>query len=794
MRHTPLLLAVTASLLGGAAAHGGHHHAPDHLRRAAAAATSSARTNWQEEAAINSSTAECVPYTIPQTAALRARYPTGWITADLNYTGVTDYDKQVYADLEKNIPDIPVRQINANGSSFINTGYNSTDPDCWWSWSMCTTPKLAGLEPDVSKCDEPMSWGFTLDDGPNCSHNATNTQAFAELYYAKKVIKDILGITVRCWRPPYGDVDDRIRYIASQLDMTTQLWNRDTDDWDYANIGIAQVETNYQDFIAQGKNGTFKYNGAIVLTHELDNETMSLSEKYLPEIQSTFTGGVLPVAVCQNNTQPYIEQNNQYVYPNYAQWMAGTRTVSIAAPTAVSTDITLSFSTAASATGASGSATATGTGASGTSEALSVAVGELLELYPLLRCCVIDEKTRQPKYEVREVAVGEVLKVEASGSASVEELLERCLGEGPKMDVTKAPLWRVVLHQTDSGDRIALYANHVISDGGGLKALFGELLALISASPPKLSSSSTIPPTQESSYDMRPSYRFIAGVISNELVVPLLPFFLRSKPPPPFLPPPSTPPYLQCTCVTLNTFPASTVAALKATGKAHGVDTLHPLLHTCAIVALYLSHSSNISFTSTPATIGSITPMSLRDASLGHPTATGNFVSAFDHISHLTPSTTFTSLARSYASQLASPLVRQTAKWELGMMAWIPDPELKPDAERTGWEEFLEKKKDQERPFKREVEISNLGVLGECGWEGKGVDVDVAWAQSASPIGSNLGVNAISIKGGALTLSTVWREGAVPKDVAEGFQAKLQQVVEKVAGGIDEKVTVNSFV
>jgi hypothetical protein len=39
----------------------------------------------------------------------------------------------------------------------------------------------------------------------------TNEQAFAELYYSKKAIHGVLGITVQCWRPPYGDVDDRIR-------------------------------------------------------------------------------------------------------------------------------------------------------------------------------------------------------------------------------------------------------------------------------------------------------------------------------------------------------------------------------------------------------------------------------------------------------------------------------------------------------------------------------------------------------------------------------------------------------
>lgn len=36
---------------------------------------------------------------------------------------------------------------------------------------------------------------------------------------------------------------------------------------------------------------------------ELDGETMSLNEEFLPNIIKQFTGGVMPVAVCTNNTQ-----------------------------------------------------------------------------------------------------------------------------------------------------------------------------------------------------------------------------------------------------------------------------------------------------------------------------------------------------------------------------------------------------------------------------------------------------------------------------------------------------------
>lgn len=63
---------------------------------------------------------------------------------------------------------------------------------------------------------------------------------------------------------------------------------------------------------------------------------MAMSKLYLPRIIDAFRGGVMPIAVCTNNSQPYLEQNSTYVYPNYEQWSNGTRTILLAGPTAVS--------------------------------------------------------------------------------------------------------------------------------------------------------------------------------------------------------------------------------------------------------------------------------------------------------------------------------------------------------------------------------------------------------------------------------------------------------------------------
>ncbi|BGP17200.1 hypothetical protein JCM10213_006000 [Rhodosporidiobolus nylandii] len=398
------------------------------------------RTTEQGEAQITDPTQECSYYNYPPANALLPTYPTIWATADLSAPGITEHDKALFRAINATVPDIQPRGTRAG--DFTGVVYDgNADPDCWWSYNKCTTPKLAGLPKDVIKCNEPNTWGFTLDDGPNCSHNAyfdylqsieqkatlfyigsnvldwpleaqrglsdgheicshtwshpymtsmTNEQAFAELYFSKKAIKDILGITVRCWRPPYGDVDDRIRYIAEQLDMRTVIWTEDTMDWEWTELGVPAVEERYEAIFKKQQQGKYDSTGIIVLSHEIDGMTMNISQSYLPRMQQAFTGGVMPVAVCMNNTEPYLETSD-YVYPNYAQYVAGTHSISLAAPTAatraggdeVEFAATSATATAAASSSSSSSAAAsqsttsaaTSTGAGSTASAAAQSLG-----------------------------------------------------------------------------------------------------------------------------------------------------------------------------------------------------------------------------------------------------------------------------------------------------------------------------------------------------------------------------------------------------------------------------------
>ncbi|KAJ2957196.1 hypothetical protein NQZ79_g7058 [Umbelopsis isabellina] len=304
-------------------------------------------------------TVECQSYTVPGLTIDPKQWPNIWETATSNGMNTSAEFTQLYNSIDwTKVPSAAVRKATAAGGLDF-TGYDATnDPDCWWSSSLCTIPKAKDVNADIYRCEEPETWGLTYDDGPNCSHNAfmdflqqqnlkasmfyigsnvldwpygamrglkdghhiadhtwshqlmttlTNQEVLAELYYTQKAIKLVTGVTPKYWRPAFGDVDDRVRFIATQLNLTAVIWNLDTDDWAAGNsVPEATVEQTYQDYITMGTNGTFATSGNIVLTHEIDNTTMSLAIKYLPQIKQAYKN-VLDVATCNNITNPYME-------------------------------------------------------------------------------------------------------------------------------------------------------------------------------------------------------------------------------------------------------------------------------------------------------------------------------------------------------------------------------------------------------------------------------------------------------------------------------------------------------
>ena len=345
---------------------------------------------------------ECTSYSVPGLTITPTDWPTIWDTATTNGMNTSAEFTALYNSINwANAPNIPVHTQTNGALNF--TGYDTVnDPDCWWSSSTCTTPKLAGVNADIFQCNEPETWDLTYDDGPNCSHNAfydflqqqsltasmfyigsnvldwpagamrglkdghhisahtwshqlmttlTNQEVLAELYYTQKALQTVIGITPKYWRPPFGDIDDRVRWIATQLNLTAIIWTLDTNDWAVGDgETLAQVQASYEAYIAMGTNGTFANFGNIVLTHEINNTTMSLALEYIPQIKAAYKN-VLDIATCANLTQPYFDSNITYL----AFGAANATAIANASGSATASGGSASVSNAGAAAVASGS-------------------------------------------------------------------------------------------------------------------------------------------------------------------------------------------------------------------------------------------------------------------------------------------------------------------------------------------------------------------------------------------------------------------------------------------------------
>ncbi|KAI8143934.1 hypothetical protein BJV82DRAFT_557660 [Fennellomyces sp. T-0311] len=267
------------------------------------------------------------------------------------------------------VPNAPVRKA-VNGAVDMSSYDDAQDPHCWWSSTLCTKPKVDYLPQDISTCPRAGDWGLNYDDGPYrvwsedkkekqweeprlynflveqdkqkatlfyigsnvvtfpeaaqrafsdghtiCSHTwshplmttLTNEQIVSELYWTQKAIKQVIGITPKCWRPPFGDIDDRVRAIAWLMGMRTILWDRDTNDWGLLahSVTAATVNDYFKQWIELRANNTDVTEGHIPLQHESSPQTIQLTEKWLPELRKTFN--VMSIHQCLDDTSPYWE-------------------------------------------------------------------------------------------------------------------------------------------------------------------------------------------------------------------------------------------------------------------------------------------------------------------------------------------------------------------------------------------------------------------------------------------------------------------------------------------------------
>ncbi|KZT06315.1 carbohydrate esterase family 4 protein [Laetiporus sulphureus 93-53] len=340
---------------------------------------------------------------LPNAASLKpSNYPALDKTPPTDSDEVKAWIEEVYATGIE-IPDIPVTNLGGCGN---NTAAAANSSRCWWTCGGCTR------DVDVTTCPTKEAWGLTYDDGPSpytpdllsyfdqkdlrgtffvvgsraisrpamlqdeymmgnqiavhtWSHpymtTKTNEEVIAELGWTKKIIKDALGVTPIYWRPPYGDIDDRVRAIGLAMNLYPVIWTRisktqtfDTGDYTLPSGSTTAVEV-LNNWEAIMNNSSQIDTGFIVLEHDLFQQTVDIAVGYiLPQaLAHTPSFNITPVIECQDMplSNAYIETNDN-----------STNTLPLDAAKSI-------YPTNASATAAAASASAEATGASGSSSA-----------------------------------------------------------------------------------------------------------------------------------------------------------------------------------------------------------------------------------------------------------------------------------------------------------------------------------------------------------------------------------------------------------------------------------------
>jgi len=175
----------------------------------------------------------------------------------------------------------------------------------------------------------------------------TNEQIVAELGWTAKAIKEITGVTPNTMRPPYGDIDDRVRAISMAMGFTPIIWtgvgdsNFDTEDWHVAagEVSASGVLAAFTSILSQAPNLT---TGFIVLAHDLYQQSVDLAVGYiLPDAIASTNPKFNITSIINCLHQPlanaYIETNNNSTNPPHNSPVNSTVVVSSGTSTTTAT-------------------------------------------------------------------------------------------------------------------------------------------------------------------------------------------------------------------------------------------------------------------------------------------------------------------------------------------------------------------------------------------------------------------------------------------------------------------------
>ncbi|KAG9004128.1 chitin deacetylase [Tulasnella sp. JGI-2019a] len=303
---------------------------------------------------------------LPSWSFVPGTFPALDLTPDVSSPQVSAWVQEV-ANSGVTIPNIAQTVL---GGCANNTAAASDTSRCWWTCGECTR------QTDITTCPDKLTWGVSFDDGPTpyttdllnfmddvkikstffivgsraisrpdilqaeymaghqlsvhtWSHpyltTLTNNQIIAELGWTREAIRQITGVSPNTMRPPYGDIDDRVRAICQAMGMTPIIWTSvngqdfDTNDWHIpSGQSVESVVAEFDTIL--DTSATTLSTGFIVLAHDLYQQTVELATGYtLPSAlaRRNPSFNLMPIITCQHKPlgDAYVETNNNQTNP-----------------------------------------------------------------------------------------------------------------------------------------------------------------------------------------------------------------------------------------------------------------------------------------------------------------------------------------------------------------------------------------------------------------------------------------------------------------------------------------------
>jgi peptidoglycan/xylan/chitin deacetylase (PgdA/CDA1 family) len=124
----------------------------------------------------------------------------------------------------------------------------------------------------------------------------TNDEIVAEMVYTSQVIRDVIGVSPKHVRVPFGSIDRRVRAVLQAMGLEIIYWTRDTDDWklNFTPIDNWTPKTVYDLFRTWASEAP---QGSISLQHDIQEVPTTLVPEVLTILGNKFNFKTLNACV-----------------------------------------------------------------------------------------------------------------------------------------------------------------------------------------------------------------------------------------------------------------------------------------------------------------------------------------------------------------------------------------------------------------------------------------------------------------------------------------------------------------